>query len=214
MASAGLKQPADRSVDRDRIVRGHHGAEPEAALVVGAEQTSTVAGRLDARLLHVVEAVLVALPHIDDGTRHRHPVEVGHGAGDDTGGAGADLVDGVAEFSTGRLGHVEGAQDRALGAVCVAVDGLDQHRHPEYVGEQHELLPAVVTHPADGGEEGDGALPLGHRRPQLLHQRMEVPGDRAHDLAQARIGGVGETRQHGIDRGVLLVVHGVLPFAT
>jgi hypothetical protein len=75
-----LQQLTDRPVHGDRVVPGDDRAEPDLTVVTGEEETSQVALRLDARLLYVVEAVLVRLPTIDlcavravtlPATRHR-----------------------------------------------------------------------------------------------------------------------------------------------
>ena len=50
----------------------------------------------------------------------------------------SDLVDRVAELPNGRLRHVEGTENRAVGGPyrMLVVESLDEHRHTEYIGEQ------------------------------------------------------------------------------
>ena len=101
VAAGGGQQAADRAVGRDRVGAGGHRPEPEATLVVAGEQAPAIARRLPARLLDVVEAVVVGLPDVDLGARQRGAAEGDDPAGDHAGLAGADQVDGVAQLAGG-----------------------------------------------------------------------------------------------------------------
>ena len=78
----------------------------------------------------------------------------------------------------------ERAEDRRLGRVPGGgvVDGDGLHRGTEDVGEQDELLPPLVGHLADRGEELDAAHPLRLAGPDLPQEAVEVSHQGQHDL--------------------------------
>ncbi len=148
-------------------------------------------------LLHVVEALVVGLPHVDGGAGQRGAVDRDDPAGDHARRAGAHQVDVVAERADRRLHHVERAEHRRLGrdAELPVGDRLDQHRQPEDVRQQDELLPLVVALVPGPGEEVDRRLPLGDRQLDVAGERVQVPDERDQDLAQPRAG----VRREGLD---------------
>src|SRR3954470_3359332 len=84
------------------------------------------------------------------------------------------------------LAYIKRAQNRGLGrAVAFAmIDGIDQHRNPEHIGQQDELLPARAALLANAGQEIDGvtllvkgeigfADELVQRSNQFLHEKFD-----------------------------------------
>ena len=76
------------------------------------------------------------------------------------------------------------------------VDRDGQHREPEDVGEQDELLAAVVGDVPDAGQELDRLRPLLLGQPDVAGERVQVGDERLQDLARARIGRLVEARAH------------------
>jgi hypothetical protein len=186
-------------------VARHDRAEPVPALLVGGEHAAQVARRLDAWLLDVVEAVLVGLPDVDRGTRQRLTVRAGHLPGHQAGRALAVQRDVVPEFPRRRLDHVERPEHGRLGrgASGPVVDRLDQHGHPEHVGQQDELLPHVVAHVTGAGEEVDGYAPLLLGQLDVLDEVVQVAHQRRHDLLEPGVRRPLEARRDHLGRTLL-----------
>jgi DNA-binding transcriptional LysR family regulator len=112
----------------------------------------------------------------------------------------------VALLVFGRALEVEGAEHRGLGAAggLVVVHGDGQHRQAQHVRQQDELLALVVALLAGGREVLDALEPLGLGELHLAREGVQVLHQAGHDLVQARIGRVGEAREHGL-RDVVLV---------
>jgi hypothetical protein len=198
-APGGLEQVADRPVVGDGVIGGEEAPEAELAFLVGEE----VGAAVDAAIvvLHVVEAFLVGLPHLDAG------------AGD---GLAGDVRDGALDpgrLAGGAAGHVaavldergvldeEGAEHGGLGGVLVGLvvhgDGL--HGDAEHVAEQHELLPVLGGDVADAGEELDRGVPLGLGEPHRAHVRVEVRHELLQQVLRALVGGVVKRPQDAGD---------------
>ena len=73
MTRSGGQQVADRAVDRDRIGRGHDRPEMEATVLSGLERC-TDCRAVEIRALHIIEAILIRRPHLDDSARHRRAI--------------------------------------------------------------------------------------------------------------------------------------------
>src|SRR5487761_813850 len=191
------EQLANRAVGRDRVVAWHDRAERELAVLIGREQSAAVRAGLHGGLLYVIEALFVGLPHVEGGAGQRGAAHRDDPAGDHARRSGAHQVDVVAKRADWRLHHVERAEHRRLGrdAELPVRDGLDQHRQPENVRQQDELLPLVVALVPGPGEEVDRLLPLGDRQLNVAGERVQVPHQRGQDLAQPRAG----IRREGLD---------------
>ena len=142
------------------------------------------------RLLHVVAAIAVRLPHVEHRALDRAASGVRHPTGDHARLALAVAADVEPHLLHPDPLHVEGTEDRRLrpAVPCAMVDRLEEHGDAERVGEQDPFLAPVVAHLAGGGQEVDGLTPFLDGRLVLLHEGMEVPDGRLHDLPEARSG--------------------------
>jgi hypothetical protein len=78
-----VKRPehlADRTIIWDRIVARVGGAKGIATLGVGLEEAAQIVIRLDARLLHVIKALGVCLPDVEEGPRDRTALNIANPA--------------------------------------------------------------------------------------------------------------------------------------
>ena len=82
--------------------------------------------------------------------------------------------DRLAHLLERRIGDVERPEDRRVGGPFsgLLVDHLHQHRQPERVGQQDELLALVVAFVTHGCEEVDPGEPFLTRHPDLLGERV------------------------------------------
>jgi hypothetical protein len=124
---------------------------------------------------------------VGDAALHEHPLARQRGR--DIGAMRRHLV----------LADIERAEHRGLGGALAlpVVDGIDQHRHAEHIGEQDELLPdrsALLTGP---GQEIDRIFPF-------LESKIgpaDIVVQRFHQFLQqefgARIRRIVETADHG-----------------
>jgi hypothetical protein len=143
--------------------------------------------------------------HVKGGARQRRAAGRDDPAGDHARSAGADQVDVVAERAGRRLHHVERAEHGRLGrdAELPVRDRLDQHRQPEDVGQQDELLPLVVGLLPHPGQEVDRLLPLRDRQLNVAGERVQVPHQRDQDLAEPRLRVGPQRLDDGVSRGFL-----------
>ena len=87
---------------------------------------------------------------------------------------------------------------------AAVVDRLDQHRDPQHVGEQDELLAQSASHFCPVSvRKAIAAVPLRPGQLDLLDERMQVLDQRAQHRAQPRVGGVGDAAHDGV-AGVVL----------
>jgi hypothetical protein len=63
----------------------------------------------------------------------------------------------------------------------------DEHRQPEHIGGEDELLPLLVADLAGGGQPLHRGHPLGLGQPHLPREVVQVPHERGHQLGQARV---------------------------
>ena len=147
----------DRAVVRDRIVFRLHRPEPVAAVGTGAEDAAQVEIRLDALLLHVVEALVIGLPDVEHGALRsaaRRRVE----------DAAARSTMSSPFWSRQMLAPIgsSGASATWNGPSTVLSDAPDGLRlliastsieTPSDVGQQDELLPPFVAHLAGPRQE-------------------------------------------------------------
>jgi hypothetical protein len=98
------------------------------------------------RALHVVQAVVVGLPDLQQRAGDRPAVDVADGCFDPAGLPRRTEGDVAALLDLRRTGDEERAEHGGLGHVALGrvVDRDRLHRQPEHVGEQDELLPLVV----------------------------------------------------------------------
>lgn len=150
------QQLAHRPVVRDGVGHGDDSVEPEDTLLVAVYHGAPVGLVAAVVVLHIVLAVAVRLPDVDldaldrlargalDGAKHEQRVAVGIGG------------DGEAVLVRGRVVRVEGAEDGALGAVgrLGVVDGVDEQREADDVGEEDEFLAGQCR---DGCSEREGS---------------------------------------------------------
>ena len=131
------------------IVYGHgtDGEEGVGAVVSCEEAAAQVLlGRV--RILHRVQPVVAVLPHVELGARDRRAVD-GRAPGRSTQAGSPAGRDGeaLAVRPKRRARHVERAEHRRLGRTLGqrVLERVDEHRQPERVRPEHELLPAVVV---------------------------------------------------------------------
>jgi hypothetical protein len=63
------------------------------------------------------------------------------------------------------------------------IDGIDQHRNPQDIGQENELLSALRTHFAGTRKEVDRLPPFVMSDLSLPHDRMHVADNQRQDLA-------------------------------
>ena len=208
---------AHRAVVGHRVVVRADRPEPVAALGVGAEAPARLHRRLG-RELHVVLAVAVARPDVEQGAGQRLAVAVGDPAHVERRLARNAFADVAAERQVGRARPVERTLDRRLGrrrraAALAAGTRLrqrdDHHRQAERVGEEDELGALVGRDLAGAGQELQAGEPFLGLQIDLAGEGVHMLDQRRHDLAQPRIGRLGE-RVDDVLRQPLLVVLGHL----
>jgi hypothetical protein len=99
----------------------------------------------------------------------------------------------LAEPQLRRAVDVEGPEHRRGGRLRIEpmVHLDDEHRQPEDVGGEDELLPLVVADLAGAGQPPDGGHPLGLGEAHLPGEGMQVPHQGRHQLGHARVAGGG-----------------------
>jgi hypothetical protein len=159
-------------------------------------------------LLDVVKAVIAGLPHLDPGAGHRAAIDIGHAAAHNRRVALAVEIDVGAIGIVGRAGDVEGPQNGVgRGARRAAVvDRVDQHRHPENIGQQDEFLTPVAAHMARPRQEGDALLPFLMAWLDLFDEGVEVADQRAHHRAEPFVLGAGHARVHHLVRAFFVEI--------
>src|SRR4029077_9902543 len=82
---------------------------------------------------------------------------------------------------------IERSEDRGVSdaGTRYIVDRVNQHRNPQNVREQDEFLTVIGTHLPGTGEEVDGLPPLTLRQLRFPDDRMKVPDNDRHHLAQS-----------------------------
>ena len=198
-AAAGRREHvAHRAVGRDRVGLGLHGPEPVAAVVVRV-QVPAAARLVEVFVLDVVEAVLVGLPDVEQRAGDRLAVGRAHRAAHEARRAGRAVGEVVAVLEGGRALDEEGAEDGRLGGAgrAAVVHAHHEHRQPEGVGGEDELLALVVGDVAGAREEVDGGEPLLLGELDLAGEGVQVAHQRLQDLAQAGIGGALEAGLDG-----------------
>jgi hypothetical protein len=201
---------ADRAVVGDRIKLGLDRTEPVAAVRAGAEDSTQVEVGLDTPLLHVVEAFVVGLPHVEHSARNRPAFSVEDPARDRHVLALAIEADIRPHRQFGRAGHMKRAQHcafRSSGGSAI-VDRVDQHRHAQNVGEQDELLPPIVAHVSRPGQELDRFKPFVLRRLDFLDGLVQLARNDGHRVFEAFVLGFSVAAGDDFDR----VLHGEEPF--
>ena len=177
-----------RPIRRNRITHRLEGVELVASVGSGLEFPSQVHGRLR-RVLDVVEAARRRLPDFEHRAGDRFPARRQHAAAKRRGLAGVLRGQVGPALARGRAFHVEGPKHRALGTAGghPVVDGVDQHRDPERIGKEDELLPLFVAHLSRLGEEPDGRKPLLGCGLDLAHDRVQMADDALEDSPRPRV---------------------------
>lgn len=188
MAAEGAEQLAHGAVVRNRVAGRLDRHERVAAVGVGAEAAAQVHVGLGGVLLFV-EAVSVGLPHVQYGAGNRRALGGQDPARHDDGLAAAVAADGGAGGQLWCAGAIEGGQQGGLGSAIVGavIDGVHQDADPERVGQQDELLAAVVAHLADACEELDGLQPLRLSGLHLADEGVQVADQTRDDRFQSRV---------------------------
>ena len=203
MAPHLRQHAADRAVGRHRVEGRPDRAEPVAPLSIGPELAAAEHLGL-ARDLHIVSALAVARPDIQEAARDRRALQRQQAPGVE-GGLPRDPVRDVgAERQLRRALLVEGPEHGRLDRPgrCPMVDRIDQDRDPERVREQDELLALVGARLADLGQEPDRGQPLGLAQLDVAHEAVQMPDQRAHDPLEARVVTVGQPLDHRIRQGL------------
>ncbi len=66
------------------------------------------------------------------------------------------------------------------------VDGIDEHRDAEHVGQKDELLARIRACLPGAGQEIDGNAPFRLGQLHILDEGMQVADERGHDAGKAR----------------------------
>src|SRR6478672_7197198 len=203
------QEVAYRPIRRNGIRLRGQGPETVAAFVVREEVAAR--GGTSVGVLDVVVTVVVGLPYVDPCARDRPTTHIHHPALDPARLARRVAADVSAQLDERRVRDEERADDgglgRASGGVVVHDDHL--HRRPEDVGQQDELLPLVVGHMADAGEEVDPLLPLTLRQPDFADEGVQMLDQRGQYRLQPLVGRACEAGDDGVDKLLLLAGLGV-----
>ena len=78
------------------------------------------------------------------------------------------------------------------------IDGIDQHRNAQRIGQQDELLPRCTAHLTGAGQEVDGMLPFGLCRLDITHEIVKMADQAFADFFNPRRSGL----PHAIDGGI------------
>ena len=202
MAPHLVQHPADRAVGRHRVKGRPDRAEPVAALSIGPELAAAEHLGL-ARDLHIVSALAVARPDIEQPARDRLALERQQAPGIEGGLAPDPVRDVGAERQFGRalliVGPEHGRLDRP--GRQRMVDRIDQDRDAQRVREQDELLALVGARLPDLGQEPDRGHPLRLAQLDVAHEGVQMRDQRAHDPLEARVLALGQPLDHGIGQG-------------
>ncbi len=191
---------AHRTVGRNRIAARQDGAEEKPAVGIGDEtRPRRRTFGLISRLLRIVEAVVVGVPDVHRHPRQRSALEVGDTAlhehalarqlGRDVGAVRHRLV----------LADIERAEHGRLGgAIALAmVDRIDQHRNPEYVRQQDELLPGRAAFLPDAGQKIDRIPPFVEAEIGLADEIVQRLHQFFHQEFDPRVGRLLKTADDG-----------------
>src|SRR5262249_11879903 len=150
--------------------------ESVVALGVGLELPPQIALGLNARLLHIVEAILAGLPDVEHGTGERAAAGSRHPAVHHAGLALAVLGDAGTQGKDRCAGDMERSEyGRLRGAVLrPMIDRLDQHRDSHRIGQEDPFLAPAVADLTGAREEVDRGHPFVDRRLDLLDEGMEM----------------------------------------
>src|SRR5208337_5495819 len=157
--------------------------------LVGSEAGAQMPPRLRV-VLHVVELIRRRLPNLDQGIPYRVPVLRRDRSFDDK--RWAILLaqqNRVATLELPLPPRIERAEHCRIGQSRSGrvVHSVDQHRNPEDIGEQDELLAVLGAHLASLSEKLDRVSPLLVTERRLAEDRMQVPDQHLHHLAHARV---------------------------
>lgn len=144
-----VQQHAHRPIIGHRVIHRPDAIDEEPPILVRVELPATVRP-VPLGVLHVVLAVPVRLPDVEQRARDRLPAQVADRATDEHGLARVRGRDGVAVLEEVGL-VVEGPQDGGLGGSggLARVDGVDEGGDAEDVGEEDHLLAVWVAGFAD-----------------------------------------------------------------
>ncbi len=165
------------------------------------------AAQVGARLLgqlHLVDALLVGLPHVERGPRDGLALQVAHLAGDVAGLAFDPFGHVAAGLQLGGIVHVEWPQHRVRGGPLrqPVVQHHRQHRQADDVAHQDVLAPRVGGPLADPGEEVQALQPFLVAEVHLPGEGVHVLDRRGHDLGEPRVVGGGPAGDRLVGDGV------------
>src|SRR6478672_2890104 len=204
-ASCGSEHSADRPIVRNRV--RSRGEAPEAIpTVVVAEQVGS-ARHAFVRVLDVIEAVLVGLPHFDPGVRDRPAGHVSHGSLHPAWLPGGPARDVAAVVDTRRILGEERTEDSGFRGVTVGhvVDVDRLHRCAEDVGEQDEFLAAVIGDVPYCGEKLDSGVPFVLGEPYIADECVQMLDECLHHEGQPVVLTAGEGLHDGAGQVFLYV---------
>ena len=164
--------------------------------------------------LHVVETVFVGLPDIDDRAGDRRAVGRTHDAVGIQRLAFQTRRHVGAERHHRRVFRVERPENRTVGAALarLLIDGVDQHRDAQHVGQQNELLPRGATALADLGEELNALHPFFKRRLGVFDEGVQMMDQLGHHLAQTRVRRRFVSGEHLFGETIgFSLIHSILP---
>ncbi len=162
--------------------------------------------------LHVVDALAVARPDVEQRVRERLAARVADAAAVEGRLAAHARRDVGAQRQLGRAVPIVGALHGGLGGLgrgqrlavpagarggAQLVEHHHHHRGAQRVRQQDELLAPVVAGLADGGEELDAGHPFVGLQVDLADEGMQVLDQRLHDAREARVGRAVQALQRG-----------------
>ena len=190
------------------------GTPPEVKCTSCIRSKNSAAGRrIQARTLHVIEALNIGLPDIDFGIRNRTAIGSAHVRANERRFAARPAGHVLTQLETQRIGCVEGSEHCGLGGVrtlrMVERDG--QHRKAQHARQQDELLTLVVALLACRSEEVDASHLLGFGQVHFADKVVQVSYQCRKHLLESRVLAPGRTLKHGPGDGVFIdVLHGLV----
>jgi len=198
IAAAGGEHRADRAVMRDRVGDGADAEERVAPVRARAEPSAQVFLRRSI-VLHAVQLVRVVLPDIDLRVRERRPVEAEDATVHPRGLAHRGVEDRFAVVAGRRRVDPKGSEDRRLGrALRLRVrERVDEHREPERVGPENELLAPSIGYAAGLGERLDARAPFRLCEADLGGERVQVADEALQHRPEPLVAAAREARFDG-----------------
>ncbi len=202
-----LQHAADGAVNGNGIGLRQNGLEVKTSLSVGMKNAARLRmGQIG--VLHVIVAIGIGLPHVDERVGHWFAIQSFDSALDHAGLTYGTVGHVITEFVARRIFHEKGAKHRCLCATqwLVVVHGYRQHGQTKGVAKQDELLTLVIAHLAGGRQKLNAFHPFGFGQLYLTGKGMKVLHQGCQDFFQASIGRARKARNHGLGYGVLVQI--------